>query len=45
LDWHVACMEVMKDAYTISVSNLTGKYHLEDLGLNEKVVVERILEE
>jgi hypothetical protein len=36
-------MEGMSDAYNIFVENLKGKEHLEDLGVDGKVILQWIL--
>jgi len=40
---HVACLGEMKNAYEILVKNLKGGGHLEDVGLDEKMILQWIL--
>jgi hypothetical protein len=40
---HVACMGEMRNAYRIVVENQKGRDHLEDLGIDGKIILEWIL--
>jgi len=40
---NVACIGEMTNAYSILIGNLKGKDHLEDLGVDRKLILEFIL--
>jgi hypothetical protein len=40
---HVACMGEITDAYKILIRKPEGRDHLEDLGVDEKIILELIL--
>jgi hypothetical protein len=37
--WHVVCMEEIRNACNILVGKLEGKNHLEDLGIDGRVIL------
>jgi hypothetical protein len=41
---HVECMRKVKNGYKISVENLKGRDHLEDLGVDGRIILDWILE-
>jgi hypothetical protein len=40
---HVACIEDMRKAYKILLDNLKGRDHLEDIGMDAKMILEWII--
>jgi hypothetical protein len=40
---HVACMDDMRKAYKILLENLKGRDHLEDTGIDGKMILEWII--
>jgi hypothetical protein len=41
---HIACLGEMANAYKILLENLKGRDHLEDLGIDGRIILEYILE-
>jgi hypothetical protein len=40
MDWNIAHMREARNAYKIVVGNLKGRDHLEDLGIDRKIILE-----